>query len=252
MQQAASQCLADLKPGPAQIPQVLPKIVQAIGSEDPAVQQSALDAIDSVLAGADPGLLLTGTLKIKATRPLGALAVQRIGPRAKSAVPALADALKDDRAEVRRDVALAIAAIGPAAEATVAGLIESLGDDDGDVRRASAYALGRIGPAAKSAQAALRNVVAGSDAAARPVAAWALAFIAPGDAATAKVVLPHLVRGLESAREEERQEAARALGQLRGSAASALGALKQAAQDPDTAVRAAAQAAVTQIEAAGT
>ena len=79
------------------------------------------------------------------------MALGRIGPAAADAVPALADALKDQAADVRWSAAAAAwGGIGPAA---VPVLADALKDQDADVRRSTTAALGEIGPAAVPALA---------------------------------------------------------------------------------------------------
>src|SRR3954447_6351230 len=74
-----------------------------------------------------------------------AAALDRMGPRAKAAVPALAGALKDADVHVRKMAALALGDIGPDAGGAVPALVEALRDESEAVRRRVAVALGEIG-----------------------------------------------------------------------------------------------------------
>ena len=85
-------------------------------------------------------------------RRLATLALWAIGPAAADAVPALAKALKDQNDDVCRSAALALSKIGRAA---VPALAEALKDRNADVRQSAANALYGIGPAAADALPAL-------------------------------------------------------------------------------------------------
>ena len=81
-------------------------------------------------------------------------AVKALGDRPKEAdvvVPALADALHDEDAFVRRDAAEALGRIGPASRPGIPALVGALRDANGAVRREAARALRRIDPATAGA-----------------------------------------------------------------------------------------------------
>ncbi len=75
------------------------------------------------------------------TRNAAAYAISGMGPEAKSAVPALIDALKDPIAAVRFPVCIALREIGPDAEAAVPALTEALDDQNDDVAAMARKAL---------------------------------------------------------------------------------------------------------------
>jgi HEAT repeat protein len=87
-------------------------------------------------------------------------AIEKLGPQAVEAIPALVDTLGDGEAEVRAAAAGALGAIGPAAESAIPALIKALADrgivirvEDGLPKQVPVWAvvgsaLGRIGPAA--------------------------------------------------------------------------------------------------------
>lgn len=85
-----------------------------------------------------------------------AYAMQKLGPKAKEAVPALRKALTDPRPQVRLDAAVALAYVDPLAPESLPTLIEGLSFDPKEVlTRGIPDALIRIGPPAKAAIPAL-------------------------------------------------------------------------------------------------
>jgi HEAT repeat protein len=78
-------------------------------------------------------------------------AVQALGGRAAEApvvVPALAEALKDENAFVRRDAAVALGKIGPQAQPAVPALLAARKEKERSVRKAADEALKMIDPEA--------------------------------------------------------------------------------------------------------
>ena len=73
-------------------------------------------------------------------------AVDALVQMGQTAVPALAEALKDKEPGVRQIAAKVRGRIGPKAEAAVPALTEALKDKDRDVREAAAGAIKQIGP----------------------------------------------------------------------------------------------------------
>jgi HEAT repeat protein len=197
------------------------------------------------------------------------LALGRIGPQAKRAVPALVRLLEDDDSGVRvnaaaalwqiaRDprgidaleeairqgtytepykAAVALGRLGPDAETAVPVLIAALGHADEDVRRASARALGQIGPAAIPA---VQQALAAPQEPVRRYAVQALGWIGPP-------ALPALIEALDNNDAPVRASAARELGRLGPEASAARPALVEAVDDPDPKVRAAAARALGRI-----
>ena len=107
-------------------------------------------------------------------RASAVLALGKIGPEPKAAVPALIEALKDEYQEIRWHAANTLTDIGPDAKAAVPALIEALKDDYWSVRQPSAQALGKIGPEAKAAVPALIKALKDDDGNVRRYAAKAL------------------------------------------------------------------------------
>jgi hypothetical protein len=132
--------------------------------------------------------------------------LERLGPEAVAAVPALVRLLKSDEQKEREAAAEALGAI-ESAEA-VDGLIEALKDDDDDVRGDAAEALGLIGD--PRAVPALGRALEDPDNGVRWFAADALARIGHKDA------IPLLARALDDPEGSVRKEVIRALERLGG------------------------------------
>jgi vesicle coat complex subunit len=170
-------------------------------------------------------------------------ALSNIGPAAADAVPALAEALKDQDTGVRRSAADALSNIGPAAADAVPALAEALKDQDTGVRRSAAYALSNIGPAAAEAVQVLADALKNQNRDVRRIAAKAFQRIGP--AATNAV--PALVNALKDQDTVVRLVAADALGKIGPTAVHAAAALAEALQDQDSDVRLRAAGALKSI-----
>ena len=82
--------------------------------------------------------------KDEGVRGGAAIALGKIGPAAKDAVPALITAIKDKHQNVRWRAAEALGKIGPVAKVAVPALNEALTDENEDVRVAAVQALDKI------------------------------------------------------------------------------------------------------------
>ncbi len=121
------------------------------------------DADTAILPGVQA---LADALKDKDAdvRKNAALSLGRYGDKAVPAVPALIEALKDGAVDVRGAAAVALGRIGPPAKDAASGLADLLKDKQADVRGAAALALLRIGKAANSAVPALTDATKAGDA----------------------------------------------------------------------------------------
>lgn len=146
-------------------------------------------------------------------RPLPALELRRqrvyeelhaLGP---ASLPALAAALRDPDADLRRAVAIALDVLGGGwwqfadggprldLRPVLPALLQALRDSDPDVRAWAARDIGDIGAPAVAAVPRLRALVRGPDAGSRAGACSALGAIGPA----ARVALPDLQRALGDA-----------------------------------------------------
>ncbi len=158
------------------------------------------------------------------TRRDAAYQLQRLGPAAKPALPALIKALDDDDKQVWSSAVTAIAALGPAATDAIPKLIGALdtsalrGRRQRDGRQLvmrSAYALSRMGPAVIPP---LVEALGKEDAGLRIGAAHALGPMG----AEARAAIPLLVTNLADGRDPVREESALALSQIGPAAGPAL------------------------------
>jgi hypothetical protein len=170
------------------------------------------------------------------------IALAPLGARTKTAIPALAEALKDEAAQVRAGAVAALYWIAAEAGTAVPALTVALQDRDSRVRRLSGLALARIGPGARSAVPALIQMLVDQDARVRAAANSALARIGPDAAAS-------LVEALQKGEDARiRAAAAAALPTISGQAPAAVPALIGAMKDADAGVRAAAARALKKID----
>jgi HEAT repeat protein len=97
-------------------------------------------------------------------RLIAAQSLERYGPAAKTAVPALAKTTRKGDPEIRRAAIRALIGVGTDAKDAIPDIAAALGNSDVRVRRTAAEALARFGPLAQNAKAALRKSLDDSDA----------------------------------------------------------------------------------------
>ena len=235
-------------------------------------QVHAAEALANIGGPAVPALIKALDAKDAATRRGAAMALGKIGPRAKPAALPLAALAKDEDTLVRIEAVTALARIDPAAGAPHAARL--LTDRDYAVRHAAAKALGECGPAAKPALSALETAPraerqevrrAAFDALGRigpqaiPVLVRALsgatdatgrAFAARALGKTGPKAVEPLAAALTDKAPQVRREAAWSLAEIGPAARSAAAALKKAASDDDYVVRVAAAEVLRRLESA--
>lgn len=102
------------------------------------------------------------------------MALEKMGPSARPAIPALRQALGDDEVTVRILAASALGGLGPDAATAVPDLVAALQDKNEYVRVFAVTALGKIGAHARESTGALRNALDDPNALVRSQAEWAL------------------------------------------------------------------------------
>jgi HEAT repeat protein len=139
-------------------------------------------------------------------------------------VPGLIELLVDEHKEVRREAARTLAGMGPTAKPAVDTLVECLKEDDKAMRQLAVHALGMIGKGAESAVPVIANAL---DSDIREWAADALCKMGPH----AKSAVPTLIKLLCDVEPESRVMAARILTEIGPDAKDAVPALIDALQD---------------------
>ena len=234
------------------------KLTEALDHSDAEQRSAAVDQLGDLGArarSAIPALIKAldhadDELRWRAARALGAISVTH------DAAPALTARLSDPHPLVRAHAAYALGKIGKSDEAIVAALAAAIGDEDAAVRRAAAGAL-RALPADPDVvrpimvkmleNAEPRAIVHAVEALAEggkervpvliealkhPEARYWVCLILSEIGPDAETAVPALIEVLADELPEVRMEASLALGKIGPAAASAVPALKKALDDP--------------------
>ncbi len=151
-----------------------------------------------------------------------------LAPDTERMQPVLREALGDKDSFVARDAARALGALGKAASPSVPALVEALSHREPHVRLYAAEALASIGPKAAKATKALAKAVGDPIAGVRWAACEALGSIG----AAAEPAVPQLIEALHDESLYVRICAAGALGSIGPKAQKAVPALRMAAKEP--------------------
>jgi HEAT repeat protein len=182
-------------------------------------------------------------MEIGTARDAAVATLERIGPQAKAAVPALAKALRDEKWKGRPNAARALEAVGPAAKRALPALVDALKDTDGWTRQTALSAILAIDPDAQAAVPVLEEMLQKED---QPFyrlsiggALWRMRKYPDA--------LPVFVAVLKEENEYTRADAAAALGQMGPAAKVAVPALVELLGDKEAVVRIAAAKALGAI-----
>lgn len=224
VQREAIRAWSRIHPGPNVSVPVLGKVLK---DADPSVRTAALHLLAEAGKAAVPALIQA--MKNEKAGFWACLVLAEIGPDAADAVPALTEALAtSQRPEMRREAVLALASIGPASMGAVPVLTGLLTDPDISVSSGAAYALGSVGPAAKTSVPTLSKSAEGSDPFLQAVSVWALAKIEPKDNARKEKAVAVLTAALKSPDSRLRAVAARSLADLHPAPEAVLPAIIEA------------------------
>lgn len=169
-----------------------------------------------------------------------AAALMRLGHAASETTPALLAAMNDAQWPVRNAAGRALEEV--VVKSAVPALAEALRNPSAETRYHVARALARVGPGAAPATQTLTQILADEDWEVRMEAAWALAAIGPA----ARDAVPALIVALRDGNTEVRRSAAWSIGHV-GGAQAAASALREALKDPDREVRDAAARVLERI-----
>jgi len=227
---AAVRSLRRLKPDGEVM---LPIMIQVLEQADP---QGASLAIETIAESGDKAIAaLTKALKNERARYWACLALGEAGPKAKSAVPALVEALSDDRPDVQAQTLIALGKIGRDASAAVTDIVPFAKAKQSAVQYAAAFALGAI--ASPDGAVALKDAGKSNDALLKTLSVWGLAKISPDNQVLAKQAAVQLVAALGSEDGHVRAAAARGLVDLKPNPELIRPALISALSDADPQVR---------------
>ncbi|MFI5455793.1 MAG: HEAT repeat domain-containing protein [Isosphaerales bacterium] len=246
-----------------------PELIAALSDESSSVRQATAKALKAVqlTPGVVPALIEALGSRDREVRFHAAEILERVGPGAEPAVPALLATMKEpfdlEESKRTRDIAWrwdpacgAAKALGriSASREVIAGLAAMLSSDVAERISSAAEGLGNVGP---GAVAAVPPLIAAYDKALNSVQhrigqsaiAAALGRIAP-KSGSAPGAVAILIQALDSKDWTVRVGAAQALGQFGVDAAPAMPRLGALRQDSVNYVRDAATAALATIEAA--
>jgi HEAT repeat protein len=225
----------------------VPALLAAARDADRMIAAKALAAA-AAIEPENPDIVpaLTESLQYETGRPAAAAALARLGARAKPALPALNNVLKDSRLPVRLSAAEAILNVEPANPAPVAVLSAALKDPDREVRVKVLDLIGRMGPAATPAAGAVGEAIKDADAEVKAKAAELFLSLA-GNSPAAVPALLEMMKGDR----EAKIKAATLIAQIGPGAKDAVNALVAVVQnDQSGTVRRTAAAALARIGSA--
>ncbi len=124
-----------------------------------------------------------------------AVAIQKVGPKAKAAVPELLKALASSTPDVQVEILDALAQIGPAAKPAIPDAVKLLNNPNPTLKYTAIHLLGALGKDAQEAAPALQKLMKDQDEFGQAVAAWALVSINPTPEHIRQAV-PLMIKGL--------------------------------------------------------
>jgi HEAT repeat protein len=224
----ALKAIAALHPGP-QVMQ--PLFEQVMESSDPTAQMRIMNAVAEAGEAAVPGLIKA--LQNEKLAYWACVVLREIGPQAKAAAPALVEAIKSPRPDVRREAVLALGAMDDRSASTVAQIATLLGDEH--AATAATFVLGQLGTIPEDADAKIRENAKSDDKTLASVSLWALARVHPDDKELRREATEKIVENLKDKDPFVRVAAARALAALPPAPEITLPIFEKALKDADAA-----------------
>ncbi|MBC19759.1 MAG: hypothetical protein CMJ74_05820 [Planctomycetaceae bacterium] len=229
---AALDALAEIEPGKKM---VVPLLLKALRDKDSTVVKRAVHALAE--RGKDIVPAMIEALKDDRTEFYALLVLHEIGPDAKDAVPAICNVLHEaNEPYQRQEAAMTLGMIGPGAASAVPDLIRLLDDPEIGVQHAAVFALGMIGPPAAPAAESIREHLDSDDPFFWVAGAWALAKIFPENENIKKTTARFLAQMITNPDHHVRRMAAQALLDLRPGEQITLPALEAALASTDDGV----------------
>ncbi len=196
-----------IHPGPAVM---IPLCTKLLEESDPAIRGRVLATIAEKGAEAVPAL--KEALKDDKAAFWALIILRDIGPAAKDAIPGIITKLTDKKPEIRREAVLTLGAMGEAANPAVPQIAALLSDEHAAI--AATFVLGELGQVPKEAEATVRANAKSDNAMLSTTSLWALTRVHPEDKELRRETSEKLIDRLKDKNEFVRAAAARALAAL--------------------------------------
>jgi HEAT repeat protein len=215
---------------------LVPILKQALedANMDPSIKVPVLSAL--VDCGDEGMQVLIDELKNDKAQYWAVIAIGGAGPKAKAAIPTLANLTQSQNPAIRMQALMALGQIGADSKSATPQIVKALSDPENSVRYAAAYTAGTIG--AKEASGELAKQLDSDDHFLKMISAWSLAKINPDDKAGMQRAVELLVTGLKDPSKHVRSAAARGLFELHAPREMVISAMGEMMADKDPAVRA--------------
>lgn len=217
---------------------VMAALIAAAKDDDPDKRPNAATLL--VKLGDEAVEPLIAALTANETRPRAAWALSELGERAKPALPALTELLKNEVAA--RDAAIALGAMGHSAKASLPALIAAMNNPNEEARAAMAAAIKQIGPDAEHIPALIPLL---EDKYLKVRSTIILTFGYMGE--SGKTTIPAITKHLTDPNSWCRMHAAASLARFGADAKDSVPALREALRDKEGVVRGAAANALARI-----
>ena len=237
--------------GPAAT-EAIPALIAALNEEEPAVRKSAIEALSIIGPGSTDVATALLAIQKDVNDEVRLAAHEQFKKMGALINPAILNAMKDDRADVRKAAVTMVSKMNAASmTAILPGVVELLKHEQWETREAAASALGWLRTtASKDAAPMLKDALADKVPDVRFAAARTLAYIqGTGTIPEIKELLPILNDALRDERPRNRAAAAAAIRRLTTTARDAVPNLLEALKDEDSTVRTEARATLESIGA---